>query len=141
MNIGSISGGGMPSLAQMQQMHQRLFGEADTDASGALSLDEFKSLGKNAPMQGIGGQNMPSADEMFAKLDADGDGALTAAEMEPPQPPQGAFSDDMMSALLGMQEEDSAATFSAESSAVSLLQSLLAQLKQESETSMLSISA
>lgn len=95
----SISGfgGGMPSASQISQMRERMFQKADANADGSVDKAEF---GKMRP-PGMGGAGMPSSDEMFAKIDGDGNGALSKDEMK-------AFGDkmssQMKSMLLGAQE-------------------------------------
>jgi len=89
-------------MVAMQQMHQRLFQQADTDQDGALTLDEFKSIGKNMPAGDAKPAGAPSPEDMFAKMDKDGDGKLSTAEMEPPKP---RFEASSMYALLEAQSE------------------------------------
>lgn len=96
-----------PNTSMMQAMHQRMFQQADTDGDGALTLDEFKSIGKNAPAGAAKPADAPSADDMFTRLDKVGDGKLTAAEMEPPKPQ---FSPSSMSMLLQEQSDDEEAS-------------------------------
>jgi Ca2+-binding EF-hand superfamily protein len=78
------------------------FSTADADGSGGISLEEFKSAGPKPPggnsgrIGGAGG-----ADQLFGKMDSDGDGSVTETEFSDFQ---GKFSSDMQSAMLAMQE-------------------------------------
>ena len=96
--------GSAAAMQMMQQMHQKLFAQADADGSGGLSLEEFKSIGQNAPAGKNGRAGAPDPTEMFGKLDSDGDGNLTATEMKAgrPRPPFGA---EASGALLKLQED------------------------------------
>jgi hypothetical protein len=86
----------------MQAMQQRMFQRADADQSGGISLDEFNQI---QPPGAEGSSSTQGADrsKMFAKLDADGDGSLTQAEMKPPQEAMSMFSGGTMSALMDIQ--------------------------------------
>lgn len=104
-SISSISSNTYaPAGVSRQQKVQERFEAADADKSGALSLEEFQAAGpKDADKAGRSG-NRPSAEEIFAKLDSDGDGSLTQTEMET------AFQSmrsDTKGALLAAQEEGS----------------------------------
>ncbi|WP_161993629.1 EF-hand domain-containing protein [Muricoccus nepalensis] len=98
-------------------MRERTFSRADQDNSGGLSLDEFRSMapGKNGrvPAEPAGqATGTDRAAAIFAKLDANGDGSVTPAELEAGRPrghrhggaPGGAFASGAMSALLSGQE-------------------------------------
>jgi Ca2+-binding EF-hand superfamily protein len=56
------------------------FDKMDTDKGGSISLDEFKAAGQKVPAR----QNKPASDleALFNKIDADGDGGLTAEELK-----------------------------------------------------------
>ena len=91
--MSTISGSNLSSslIQQLQQQRQALFQNADTDSSGGLSLEEFKAVG---PTDSNGNvivppEGAPSVEDIYASLDADGDGSLTQAEIEA-GPPQGA---------------------------------------------------
>lgn len=98
MGISSISG----NSELFRQMRQQMFSKADADGNGDLSVDEFKEMGKNGPVQG----GKPDVAELFKKADTDGDGKLTTSELDslgpPPKPPMDA---GMMGGLLGAQEQ------------------------------------
>lgn len=83
MNLTSVSLNNLqrPDPAQMRE---KLFKQADTDNSGTISKDEWKTATQNAPKppNAPDGSSAPSADEMFAKIDTDGDGQITKTEME-----------------------------------------------------------
>lgn len=82
--LSGISGGGMPSMDSMRQMQQRMFSTADADGSGGLGAAEFESMVKSSPMAGKGPGGASAADA-FEKIDGNGDGQLTASEMEAAQ--------------------------------------------------------
>ncbi len=86
MNIeGSYSG---LSMAELSELRAQRFQSADTDSSGGLTLEEMLQGRQNLPS----GKNGPSIEDMFAQMDADGDGEVTQSEMEaapPPPPPSG----------------------------------------------------
>jgi Ca2+-binding EF-hand superfamily protein len=109
MQIGSM--GGMSSMLQMQQTMKNAFTNADADGDGKLSKTEFSAfdavMKADAP-QGAEGTSgdMPTADEMFSKLDANGDGSVSTDELKPRHGSGGqAMSSDAMSALLQAQED------------------------------------
>jgi EF hand len=83
---GSAAMGGMgrlPSLEQMQQMKARAFEKADADASGGLDKTEFQGLLQNSPMGKMGGPlGGADADQAFGRVDSDGNGTLTQAELD-----------------------------------------------------------
>lgn len=94
------SSGAAANTQGFQQLRYEMFSKLDSDASGALSLDEFSAIGQNLP----GGKNDSSKiQSRFSELDTDGSGDLSAAELEvgkPPVPP------DMAQSLLALQESD-----------------------------------
>jgi hypothetical protein len=73
----------------VQNRAQKLLQQMDTDLDGKVSKQEFvafgdkmkanapKRLGDAAGPQGANAPSPPSADEMFAKADSDGDGSLS----------------------------------------------------------------
>ena len=77
--------------ANAQERAQKLMKQMDTDGDGKVSKQEFTAFGENmkanGPRRPPGGQPglpqgtnasaAPSADDMFAKADADGDGSLS----------------------------------------------------------------
>ena len=58
--------------------------EGDADKDGDIDLDELKSV-----LRTLDPGLLRWAAELFAKLDADGDGALSARELQPPAPADG----------------------------------------------------
>lgn len=132
MSISSI--GGSNAASMMQQMRERMFAQADSDQSGGLTLDEFKTAAKaggpppggrppggpppgGPPPGAAAGSAQGSAnaagteassalDSVFNALDTDGDGTVSQAELAAgeSQTGQGAISPDGMSALLSAQE-------------------------------------
>lgn len=80
MISGIGGGGGRPSIDAMRQMQQQRFNNTDANASGGLDASEFESIMKNRPMDGQPPAGASKADA-FKKIDVDGDGQLTQAEM------------------------------------------------------------
>ena len=117
---------GAAALQQMQAMHQRMFADADSDADGSLTVDEFKSIGQNMPAGRSKPAGAPSAEDMFAKLDTNGDGKLSAAEAEPPRPQ---FAPESMSTLLESQSTDD------QNSLLALLNQLTAESEEDGSSS------
>lgn len=76
-----------------------MFRKADKDGNNGLDLSEFKELGKNAPAAGAPALN--NTEEVFKKIDADGDGLLTQTELDNARPPQ--LSPETAGSLLDVQ--------------------------------------
>ncbi|MDK9719845.1 MAG: EF-hand domain-containing protein [Rhodospirillales bacterium] len=99
MQVSSF--GAMSNMQSFQQLREQMFAKADSDSSGALSLEEFSAIGQNLP----GGNNDSSkVQSRFSELDTDGSGDLSDAELEagkPSMPP------DMAQSLLSLQESNS----------------------------------
>jgi Ca2+-binding EF-hand superfamily protein len=72
---------GMPSMDAMRQMQQKMFGKADSNGSGGLDATEFNKMVKSSPLAGKGPQGV-SSEDMFKKIDGDGNGELSQLEME-----------------------------------------------------------
>ena len=81
-------------------LSSRLFKKADANEDKKLSIDEFISAGKKVP-GGKKGVDETRAKELFAKMDADGDGSLTTTEVD--QFTQKLI-DQMQSAMTQLQE-------------------------------------
>ena len=84
MDISSM-GSGMDLMAmreEMAAMREQMMAKADTDSSGGLSIEEFTEVAANRPMGGAESAEGKSVEDIFAEIDADGDGELTSAEME-----------------------------------------------------------
>ncbi len=84
--VSGISGSGMDASAMWQSLLQR----ADADGDGKISKTEFESA---KPKDGKG----PSVDDIFSKIDTNGDGTITEDEnavfissMQAPPPPPSA---------------------------------------------------
>ncbi|MBN2799086.1 MAG: hypothetical protein JXX28_08050 [Deltaproteobacteria bacterium] len=75
-------GAGVPHL-NTQQLAQRIQSDLDTDGDGAVSKGEFTRGGERvkAPSSGQAPANAPSAEELFAELDADASGGLSLDEL------------------------------------------------------------
>lgn len=72
----------LASLQQMQQMRQNMFGKADTDGDGGLSIDEFSAAGKNKSSGSANSADQARTEKMFAVADSDSDGKLTENELD-----------------------------------------------------------
>ncbi|HTK14357.1 MAG TPA: EF-hand domain-containing protein [Xanthobacteraceae bacterium] len=55
------------------------FNSADTNADGALSLDEFSAIGKNVP-GGNNGLSSQDAQSLFSAIDTNADGSISKTE-------------------------------------------------------------
>lgn len=91
MAISGIGGGfSNPTMTgSVQDRAQKLMQQMDTDSDGKVSKQEFTAFGDkmkaNAPRragdaagaQGANAPAPPSADEVFAKADSDGDGSIS----------------------------------------------------------------
>jgi hypothetical protein len=84
--VSGIGGGmsGMPSMDAMRQMQQRSFTKADANGSGGLDATEFQSMIKDSPMGAQASQGI-NTQEMFEKIDGDGNGELSQAELQDAQ--------------------------------------------------------
>ncbi len=83
--ISSISS--MNSMTSMIQMRQQMFSKIDTNGDGKHDADELSAMVANGPQGG------PSAEDILAQFDADGDGAISESEFNTAQPgPPGGLS-------------------------------------------------
>ena len=135
MDISSTSSA-MDLMAMREEMAARreeMMAKSDTDGSGGLSIEEFSETAANSPMGGAESADGKSVEDIFAEIDADGDGELTSAEMEEHmeanKPPAPQMSAETGSALTMLQE--SLNTSSTEET--SLVDSLLEQLEASDE--------
>jgi Ca2+-binding EF-hand superfamily protein len=90
------------STALLQQLQATRFQKADADASGGLSLDEFKLAGSQGaqgtsppPPAGI---PAPAIEDVFAALDTDGDSSLSLDEFSAGATVQSAGGSNLLSA-------------------------------------------
>lgn len=116
-----ISGaGGAGQAAQIQQWRDRLFARADQDRSGGLSLEEFSAMasrrresqGAESPAGIAGTPATSSLQGSFRRLDSNGDGSLSKAEMDAARPgaqPSGGLSAQSLAALLNSQGQENRA--------------------------------
>ena len=104
----TVSATSMTALLQAQM--DELFSSADADGSGGLNEEEFSSF--NSSMQEAGMPPPPDGmgeAEVFSAMDLDGDGEVSAAEMEAYAEENNIASADMlrarmMDSLLSLQE-------------------------------------
>ncbi len=104
--------GGMGAMPNPAMMHHRMMSRFDTDKSGGINLQEFTSMREaisarhsNAPIAS------GSAEEVFARIDADGSGELSSREMQAFRKANitssgGMLGSDMMRSLLQCQNVD-----------------------------------
>ena len=111
-----ISGGCGAQGPAAAHMRERLFNRADSDRSGAVSLDEFTQLARRGAANRAGGTAGsaalpadPALRDAFNSIDSDGNGQISAAEMaaaKPPVPPSGGFDSGAFNALLNSQSNE-----------------------------------
>ena len=160
MSISSVSSFSNLPRPDLAQMREKLFQQADTDGSGTISKDEWTTARKNAPKppDAPEGSSAPSADDGFTKIDSNGDGEITPAEMEAADKAReaemqaksspsgtggiGSFSgstDLMQSLFETLQTDDSgsssttAAATDTESTKQELIKTLLTQLQEKNQ--------
>lgn len=92
MSIGGIGGFSASSLAS------RILSRSDTDSSGAVSLEEFKSA---AGTSSTDTDLSSKLEEMFSSFDGDSDGSLSSSEIATGIQ---SFADGARQALLSLQE-------------------------------------
>ena len=84
MSISSISGSSSINLNSIMQQKkpdpQDLIDKSDADSNGTLNVDEFLAMKANGPEELQLSEE--EAKEEFASLDTDGDGEITAKELE-----------------------------------------------------------
>ena len=73
---GMLSGSNMLQASQSSDMAQNFLSNADSDGNGVLSLDEFEAAKPEDAPDDV------SSSDIFAQLDADSDGSLTASELQ-----------------------------------------------------------
>lgn len=128
MQIQAMMGG--MDMNAMREMRAAMFAKADGDKSGGLSLQEFTKTAASGPMARMGQMSdAPDTKDMFASLDADGDGNLTSAELDSMKPPQQLLGNDAMAALLSLQglDQSSGGAASGASGTSQALSDLLSQ--------------
>lgn len=77
----SAMGSGMPQMDAMRQLQQATFRNSDANGSGGLDAAEFASMVRDSPQGQTGGPGQIDTDAVFAKVDADGSGQLSEAEL------------------------------------------------------------
>lgn len=97
MSIDAISAYGVDFSAMRAKFQQ-----ADADKSGGLSLEEFEQAGAQNASGAADPAGQAGSGEMFAMLDADGDGELTAGEVSSAL--NGSISPESFMSLLAAQE-------------------------------------
>lgn len=123
----------MAMREEMAAMREQMMAKSDTNGSGGLSIEEFTEASANRPVGGAESAEGKSIEDIFAEIDADGDGEVSSTEMDehmeanrPPAPPMSA---ETGSALTMLQE--SLNTSSTEDT--SLVDTLLEQLEASDE--------
>lgn len=96
MTITSNSSAALPQRSDSATLFKR----TDANGDGKITKDELTTVLENHAEKSDGSQGGPSVDDLFSKLDADNDGAITEAEHEaglaqmdgergqPPPPPE-----------------------------------------------------
>lgn len=112
MSIDAISAYGVDFSAMRARFQQ-----ADADKSGGLSLEEFEQAGAQSTSGAADPAGQAAAGEMFALLDADANGELSADEVSSAL--NGSISSDSFMSLLAAQEaaQESAAASGVDASA------------------------
>lgn len=90
---GMSNWGGMPPRMEGRGGGQKpSFADIDTDSSGGLDKAELQSMLEKGP-QGVQGaqgtQGSSGVDDLFSKLDSDGDGTVTQTELDKGMKPPG----------------------------------------------------
>lgn len=75
----SFSFGNQMNVQSMQQFKERMFSRIDSDGSGGVDKTEFSDLAKK--MSEMSGSS-PNVEDVYSKYDANGDGALSADELD-----------------------------------------------------------
>jgi hypothetical protein len=115
MSIGGISGGTFDLTSLKALRHEKgleLFKKNDTDKSGGISISEFQKAHETnplAPLSQAKNTDQASLEEIFAHLDADGNGEIGIKEFRDAKPPApgGNFAPDTLASLLQLQEKSS----------------------------------
>ena len=132
MDISS-TGSGMDFTAmkdQMAAMREQMMAKSDTDGSGGLSIDEFSQAAANRPIGEAESAEGKSVEDIFAEIDADGDGELTSAEMEEHMEANRPQMSAQTGAALTMLQESLNSSSTEENS---FIDSLLSQLEASDE--------
>lgn len=132
MDISS-TGSGMDFMAMREEkaaMREQMMAKADTDSSGGLSIEEFTEVAANRPMGGAESAEGKSVEDIFAEIDADGDGELTSAEMEEHMEANRPQMSAQTGAALTMLQESLNSSSTEENS---FIDSLLSQLEASDE--------
>lgn len=88
----SFSFGNQVNVQSMQQFKEKMFSRIDSDDSGGVDKTEFSDLAKK--MSEMSGSS-PNVEDVYSKYDTDGDGSLSADELDSfmkanaPAPPAG----------------------------------------------------
>lgn len=79
MQIGGIGN----SQASWAARRQQMFNTADTNGDGSLDITEFTTMMSSRPAPpSTDGNTPPSAEDLFAKFDTDGNGQLSQDELD-----------------------------------------------------------